>query len=282
MNFPTHFHDLWRCKRDSFFNRVLRNDYAQGSTRSACGSIFTWPNRDRSVAVGGCIYSHNTNHTQAIDQPRMSVTAQLEKAATAIHRRHRTDSFIGYFQSSSNTCDNIDRLEKRYTPRRINRGHDLAHYIDAFARAHARRLGICTHLIFGFPGESRGEMVESADLFNRLGIAAGTLHNLPGLKNIVFEDYYLAGSEPLLSQTEDVARVVDFFERLHAEIFINRLSAAAHRAITVVPARSVNKRSMHNAIQREPIGRDGWQCGLYTKPEFRTSLPGISSEGAEL
>lgn len=36
------------------------------------------------------------------------------------------------------------------------------------------------------------------------------------------------------------------------------------------------------AIQRELIRRDGWHSRLYTKPEFRTSLPSISCEGVEL
>lgn len=162
------------------------------------------------------------------------------------------------------------------TLRWINRGHDLGQYVDAVARAQARGLRICTHLILGFPGESRDEMLESADFFNRLGIDGVKLHNLHVLKNTVLENYYLAGTVPLLSQADYAALVVDFLERLNPAIIIHRLSAAAHRAITVAPAWSVNKRGMHNAIQRELIRRDAWQGRLYTKPEFRTSLPSVS------
>ena len=168
------------------------------------------------------------------------------------------------------------------TLRWINRGHDLAQYIDAVERAQARRLRICTHLILGFPGESRDEMLETAAFFNRLGIDGVKLHNLHVLKNTLLEKFYLAGAVPLLSQDEYAALVADFLERLDPEIVMHRLSAEARRAITVAPAWSVDKRGIHNKIHRELIQRDAWQGRLYTKPDFQTSLPSMSNEGAVL
>ena len=168
------------------------------------------------------------------------------------------------------------------TLRWINRGHDLAQYIDAVERAHSRGLRICTHLILGFPGESRDEILEPAVFFNRLAIDGVKLHNLHVLKNTVLEKFYLAGFVPLLSQDDYAALVVDFLERLNPEIVMHRLSAEAHRTITVAPAWSIDKRGMHNRIHRELIGRDAWQGRLYTKPEIRTSLPNMFNEGARL
>lgn len=168
------------------------------------------------------------------------------------------------------------------TLRWINRGHDLAQYIDAVKRAQARALRVCTHLILGFPGESRGEILETAAFFNRLAIDGVKLHNLHVLKNTVLEKYYLAGAVPLLSQDDYAALVVDFLERLNPAIVMHRLSAEAHRAITVAPAWSIDKRGMHNKIHRQLIQRDAWQGRLYTKPEFRTSLPSMFNEGAVL
>lgn len=164
----------------------------------------------------------------------------------------------------------------------INRGHDLAQYVDAVKRAQRRGLRLCTHLILGFPGESREEMLETADFFNGLKIDGVKLHNLHVLKNTVLEKYYLAGNLPLLSRAEYSALVVDFLERLNPAIVMHRLSAEAHRAITVAPAWSVDKRGMHNAIHRELVRRDTWQGRLYTKAQFRTSLASVPSEGAEL
>jgi hypothetical protein len=168
------------------------------------------------------------------------------------------------------------------TLRWINRGHDVAQYIDAVERTRARGLRICTHLILGFPGESRDEMLETAAFFNQLGIDGVKLHNLHVLKNTVLEKYYLSGAVPLLSQDEYAALVVDFLERLNPEVVMHRLSAVAHRAITIAPTWSVDKRGVHYTIHRELIQRDAWQGRLYTKPEIRTSLPSMRNEGAQL
>ena len=135
-------------------------------------------------------------------------------------------------------------------------------------------------MILGFPGESRDEMLETADFFNRLGIAGVKLHNLHVLKNTMLENHHRAGAVPLMSQAEYAELAVDFLERLNPEIVMHRLSAEAHRSITVAPPWSVDKRGMHNAIARALIQRDAWQGRLYTKPEIRHSLPVMLSEGA--
>ncbi len=330
MNFPAHLQNLWHGKRFTSFNRVLRDDFTARVYKIGLRLDFTCPNRDGAVAVGGCIYCNNASHTPANYQPRLSVTEQLEQGAAAIRRRHQAEGFIAYFQSYSNTYDDVARLEKLYrealafpgvvglaiatrpdcvadevldllaqlaggtylwlelglesmrdqTLQWINRGHDLAQYLNAVSRAQQRGLRICTHLILGFPGESRDEMLETADLFNRLGIAGVKLHNLHVLKNTVLEKHYLAGAVPLMSQAEYAELVVDFLERLDPAIVMHRLSAEAHRAITVAPSWSVDKRGTHNAIARALIQRDAWQGRLYTKAEIRHSLPIMSSEGA--
>jgi len=80
---------------------------------------------------------------------------------------------------------------------------------------------------------------------------------------------------PLLSKDDYANLVVDFLERVNPEIVMHRLSAKAHRTITVAPAWSVDKRAMHNVIHQQLIRRDAWQIRLYTKPEFQTSLPSM-------
>ncbi|HEX9452723.1 MAG TPA: TIGR01212 family radical SAM protein, partial [Candidatus Binatia bacterium] len=72
----------------------------------------------------------------------------------------------------------------------VNRGHGLREYLDAVNRAKARSLRICTHLILGFPGESRDDILATAEMFNRLGIDGVKLHNLHVIKNTQLEKYY--------------------------------------------------------------------------------------------
>jgi radical SAM protein (TIGR01212 family) len=135
----------------------------------------------------------------------------------------------------------------------------LASYVDAVRRAKRRGLRICTHLILGFPGESREEMLAAADLLNALDVDGVKLHNLHVIKNTVLEKLYRQGEVPLLNRAEYVTLIVDFLERLNPAIIVHRLSGETYRAITVAPDWSINKIGVHNAISRELEERDTWQ-----------------------
>jgi len=71
MNIPTHFHDLWRGKRDNSCNRVLRNDFAARVYKIGLRLAVTWTNRDDTVAVGD---------STRPDTPRRSAQPALYKA----------------------------------------------------------------------------------------------------------------------------------------------------------------------------------------------------------
>ncbi|MBM4263589.1 MAG: TIGR01212 family radical SAM protein [Deltaproteobacteria bacterium] len=146
----------------------------------------------------------------------------------------------------------------------INRGHGLAEYVDAIKRCKRRGLRVCTHLILGFPGESRAEMLQTSGLLNELGIDGVKLHNLHVIKNTTLEKFYHGGQFTLFSQEEYVSLVIDFLERLDPNMVIHRLTGETYRAMTVAPAWSINKIGVHNAIYHELEKRDTWQGRLYT------------------
>lgn len=60
----------------------------------------------------------------------------------------------------------------------MNRGHDHASFVDAMARSRGRGFEICAHVILGIPGESRDDMLATANELARLGIDAVKIHNL--------------------------------------------------------------------------------------------------------
>ena len=148
----------------------------------------------------------------------------------------------------------------------VNRGHGLREFTDAVERCKDRGLRICTHLILGFPNDSREQILATAELFNRLQIDGIKLHNLHVIKNTVLEKYYNAGNFSLLSQEQYVSLVVDFLERLNPQMSVHRLTGETYRAITVAPDWSVNKIGVHNAIHKEIETRDSWQGKLYANP----------------
>ena len=149
-------------------------------------------------------------------------------------------------------------LESMYekTLRWVNRGHGLREYIDAVERSKNRDLRVCTHLILGFPGESRHDILQTPALFNRLGIDGVKLHNLHVIKNTVLEKLYYLGQVPLFSRQDYVTLVVDFLELLNPDIVVHRLTGETYRAITVAPDWSIDKIGVHNALYQALEQRD--------------------------
>jgi radical SAM protein (TIGR01212 family) len=309
MKFPASLQTTWGGKRYNSFNRVLKETFGARVYKAGLRLDFTCPNRDGTVAVGGCIYCNNASHTAPDYRPRASVAAQLSRGAEAVRIRHRAEKFIAHFQSFSNTYDSVSKLERLYgealafpgvvglaistrpdclptdvldllsdlsrktylwlelglesiherTLSWINRGHGLATYIDAVERAKARGLSVCTHLIFGFPGESREDMLAAAPLLNQLGVDGVKLHNLHVIKNTALEAIYKREPFKIIDQHDYVALVVDFLEQLDPRIIIHRLTGETYRALTVAPPWSVNKIGVHNAITQMLAVRDTWQ-----------------------
>lgn len=332
MNIPRTLLERWHGRRYNSYNRWLKDTFAARVYKIGLRLDFTCPNRDGTVAVGGCTYCNNSSHTPQNYQPRSSVTEQLERGAAALQRRHRAEKFIAYFQSYTNTYGSVSKLEKLYrealdfpgvvglsiatrpdcvpddtltlltdlshhtylwlelglesmqdrTLRWVNRGHGLKEFVETVERCKQRELRLCAHLILGFPGESRAEILETPSLLNRLEINGIKLHNLHVIKNTVLEKLYAAGSFTLFSQSEYVALVVDFLERLDPEMVVHRLTGETYRAITVAPEWSINKMAVHNAIWQELARRDTWQGRFYPKDRTQeleaSSYP--SAEGA--
>jgi len=334
MNFPATLRHVWRGKRFNSINRVVRDVFNARVYKIGLRVDFTCPNRDGTVAVGGCVYCNNASHTPQDYVPRASVAAQLEKGAVALRRRHKAEKFIAYFQSYTNTYDSAERLERLYrealafpgvvglaiatrpdclpddildriagisretylwlevglesmhdrTLSWANRGHGLSEYVDAVRRAKARDLRVCTHLILGFPGESREDMLQTPALLNRLGVDGVKLHNLHVIKHTALEKLHAAGQVPLLSRAEYVSLAVDFLELLSPDIVVHRLSGETYRAITVAPEWSIDKIGVHNAIFEALEERDTWQGRLYRRETpAHSAIPRFSPpQGASL
>lgn len=114
MNFPIDLKEKWGGRRYNSFNHVLKETFHCKVRKINLRLDFTCPNRDGTVAVGGCTYCNNASHTPQAYRPGMSVREQLEQGIEAMRQRHRAEKFIAYFQSYSNTYGTLDKLERLY------------------------------------------------------------------------------------------------------------------------------------------------------------------------
>ncbi len=83
----------------------------------------TCPNRDGTLDTRGCIFCHNGSSHFA--QEGIDINTQIENAKLKVKNKIKTDKFIAYFQSYTNTYGDIDYLEKVFTTA-INRDDIVA------------------------------------------------------------------------------------------------------------------------------------------------------------
>lgn len=75
---------------------------------------FTCPNRDGSVARGGCVYCNNASFVPPYARARYSMHEQITRGMDYLSRRFKAKKFIVYFQAYTNTYGDVRDLEAMY------------------------------------------------------------------------------------------------------------------------------------------------------------------------
>ena len=143
--------------------------------------------------------------------------------------------------------------------RQINRGHTLEEYLATVGRIAGRGIQICSHLIYGFPGETRASFLRTAELVASLPIDSLKIHQLHAVKGTQLADLYFKGQFTPLTHTEYVETVCDFLERIPQRISIQRLYGSAPLAIRVAPTWDLKNNQMWYSVVKELQRRGSWQ-----------------------
>lgn len=124
----------------------------------------------------------------------------------------------------------------------INRGHDVACLRNAIELTKDKGIHICVHVILGLPGESREEMLETADKIAGMGIDGIKLHLLYVIKGTALETLYNEGKYRCMEQEAYAETVCDFIERLPDNMIIQRLTGDPHPYELVAPKWALEKK----------------------------------------
>jgi len=271
---------------------------------------FTCPNRDGSVARGGCTYCNNDSFRAAGVSARDSVEKQVQTGIEFLSARYHAEKFLVYWQHYTNTHAPVQRLRDLFTRslaadarvvglsigtradcvedekldmlqelaqkhfigleyglesiydltlHRLNRGHDRACYEDAVKRTRQRGFPICTHVILGFPWETREEMLAYADYLNQLPINFLKIHHLHVVRHTALGREYLANPFPTFRYEEWIELVCDFLERLSPAIVVQRLYGWTPDQELIAPRWDKSKAVILRDIQSELERRDSRQ-----------------------
>jgi radical SAM protein (TIGR01212 family) len=101
-------------RRYNDLNSYLRGLFGCRVQKITLDAGLTCPNRDGTIATGGCIYCNSHGSGTGAHGRGRSITAQLEAGKMAMARRYAATKFIAYFQSFSNTYAPLERLKVLY------------------------------------------------------------------------------------------------------------------------------------------------------------------------
>ena len=93
------------------YGRFLQERFGARVHKVSVHAGFTCPNRDGSVARGGCTYCNIVSFTPESARPKYSVSDQIRTGVEFLKARYKAQKFIVYFQPYSNTYAPVEHLE---------------------------------------------------------------------------------------------------------------------------------------------------------------------------
>ncbi|WP_456406694.1 TIGR01212 family radical SAM protein [Caldithrix abyssi] len=100
------------------YNRFVdfqRKIYGERVQKVTVDAGFTCPNRDGTVARGGCIYCNNESFNPGYNSASKTIRQQIDEGIEFLKRRYKNvNKFIVYFQPYSNTYAPLETLKRYY------------------------------------------------------------------------------------------------------------------------------------------------------------------------
>ncbi|WP_052222320.1 TIGR01212 family radical SAM protein [Clostridium homopropionicum] len=154
------------------------------------------------------------------------------------------------------------------TAKYINRGYKLSVFEDALERLRSRNIDVVAHTIFGLPGESHKEMLDTIRYLATKDIQGVKMHLLHLLKGTPLVKVYNQGKLTFLEKEEYIDLICEAIALLPPRVVIHRLTGDAPRDLIIGPMWSLKKWEILNAIEEKLEKDDLYQGKLYRANGF--------------
>ncbi len=133
----------------------------------------------------------------------------------------------GYFLAVELGVQSFDEQQLLW----MSRGHTALQSVKGIRKIVNKcpKVDLGIHLMFGFPGESDEDIIESAKICSDLPITNVKIHNLHVLKNTTLEKDFLKGKFTPISREDYTRQAILFLQHLNPQIAVHRLAAVASR-----------------------------------------------------
>ncbi len=142
------------------------------------------------------------------------------------------------------------------TLKAINRGHTVEDFIRAVELLKRYKIPVCSHVIFGLPGEGHDEMLESVRLLADLGVEGIKFHQLYILEGTKAELLYRQGAIRELSLQEYASLVAEAIKLLPPQTVVHRLQGDPPRSERLIAPQWSYKKGEVRRLILETLGLD--------------------------
>ena len=270
----------WNGRRYYPISQYFRKKFGERTAKISVSIAEQCPAQGGYDGVPPCIFCDEWGSAAYHLERDRELLDQIQHNRKLVSRRLKSNKFLVYFQSYTNTLDKIAVLKERFDialsedyvhglvigtrpdclPERLfpllnetaektyllvelgtqsffnehleflRRGHSAECSLEAILKLSTRSsVDIGIHLMFGLPGETDEQIIETARIINRLPISNVKLHNLHVLRDTPLAKLYQAGEFSPLELEPYAERVVLFLRHLSPNIAVQRLAAIASR-----------------------------------------------------
>ena len=149
----------------------------------------------------------------------------------------------------------------------INRCHSYKEFEDIYYKTKERNCRVCLHIIIGLPGESKAEILETANKIGELKPDGIKIHSLYISKNSPIAEDYIRGDISLFEADEYISITADFIERIPPNTIVQRLMGEEKKDKLIAPQWILEKSTIINKINGELEKRGTYQGYLYQKSD---------------
>ncbi len=146
----------------------------------------------------------------------------------------------------------------------LNRNHSLDDFVRAAQAVKKHpQLQLGAHVIFGIPGESQQEMLDTVAFVSELGVDALKLHHLQVIAETPLHDMYLNGEVEPFTLDGYLELLMMVLPIIPPTITLHRLWSTAHPSLLVAPKWHVLTGQLSRLLQEKMEARSLFQgCAL--------------------
>ena len=111
-----HFQYAFENKRYHTWNYHLKNKFGQKIFKVALDGGFDCPNRDGTVAHGGCTFCSAAGSGDFAGNRADSIAVQFKEIKEKMHEKWHEGKYIAYFQAFTNTHAPVEVLKEKFEP----------------------------------------------------------------------------------------------------------------------------------------------------------------------